>query len=169
MAEEMKEHGVSHAEAKKIALDHLRENPAYYRIVDAALAANAPPKAEKYLMPDGSRVADEGIAEGRKEKDWQNISTSHYQAGGPGGVEVGGSSPAGPDSPEQYAKLPERHAATFSDQLLVRYYKASTDEAQERFWQGDEREIVVIQDEKPMRYSRKHGQVSVEYVHKEAT
>jgi len=63
----------------------------------------------------------------------------------------------------------QRHAAgSLYGQLLERYYKASTDEAQERFWAGDEREIVVIQDEKPMRYSRKHGQVSASYVMNEA-
>jgi len=59
--------------------------------------------------------------------------------------------------------------ANLYSQVLARYYKASSDEAQERFWAGDERDIVVIQDRKPMRYSRRHGQVSASYVTTEAT
>jgi phage gp29-like protein len=161
--EEMREHGMSREEARKTAMDHLRENPHYYSIVDKALAESEETTPEKYLMPNGDRMADAGIAEGRKEKDWQNV-----RAGGTSGAADNASAEHGCSCPAGSCVEPKKYANIYAN-LLARYYKSSTDEAQERFWNGDEREVVIIQDGRPMRYSRKHGQVSVSYVYKEAT
>jgi phage gp29-like protein len=107
--EEMREHGMSREEARKTALDHLRESPRYYSIIEKALAEAKSPQAEKYLMTDGSRMADAGIAEGRNEKDWTIPATKHtYAAGGPeGGTashDAGAQGSASPSGSVDYAK-----------------------------------------------------------------
>lgn len=59
---------------------------------------------------------------------------------------------------------PQRHASSFADHVLARYFKASDPDKVERFWAGDEREIVTIVDGVPIRYSRKQGSISCEYI-----
>jgi hypothetical protein len=148
IAEEQREHKLNYNEARRIALDHLREHPDYYRLVEKSLKENR--TAKKYMKADGTRWADEGIEEGQKDRNWS--IPANKEMGGPGGAGNGSPAAAG---------------LSIAKQMLSRYYEESSKAQQEAFWAGDEREIVVIQDGQPMRYSRKHGQVSVEYVYKE--
>jgi len=107
---------------------------------------------------EAEKIALEHLKENRHY--YTVIDRALEASGGPGGAasnlpgEQSGSRPAGHSN---------RYASIY-DQILARYYRASSDEQIEAFWNGDDREITIIQDGKPMRYSRKHGQVSAKYV-----
>ena len=116
---EAQEHGFGMEQARKVAMDHLRENPHYYQIVEKALAESSDTKAEmepeRYLMPDGSRMADDGIHQGQTDANW-TIPAARRQysasAGGPAGQDAkdggnGCACPAGhrtEETPERFAK-----------------------------------------------------------------
>ena len=138
------EHAATRAEAQQIALDHLRERPDYYRVSD-----QAPPSE------DSERQKVASYAKAKPASRYSGYLTADCKL-------------CDQESEEEHSRLSD--PSYLYRQLMQRYYKESPSEQQEEFWAGQTGTITVIQDDKPLRYSRgSRGSVTVEDVCRSAT
>jgi DNA topoisomerase-1 len=71
--EEMREHGMDEAEARKTAMDHLRENPHYYSIIDKALRKSSYKLASSHQSETWT-IEDEQKHPRDEEGKWMSVT-----------------------------------------------------------------------------------------------